>query len=449
MHVKGYGFKKNINKELSTKIALYQKHYNEFKKKHNPTIANSNSNSNKLNPIITCTKCDGQDFNPDILTGQPICVNCGLIIMKSIIDVSPEWKNYNDCNSNEVTRCSKTTDPLKPKTTTGFGLDIGGKAGKMCKWDGGPYEEKSLETIFEKINNSCEKYNISKVITKDAKIMCRMISQKKYNLGKKKGKSIITRGKNREGIIAASVFFACKRAKEPRSTQEISKMFKISDKVLKNGAKNFYSFIKINNVKIDMGTTCAYDFIQRKCDELELHRDNTEKIKTIAINADKIDIASTHTSYSLAAACILLGSKVYTLREITIEKISSCFAISKVTINKTYSMIKDFKNLFLSEKRTDNLSRILNHQRERKIISQTTFHRMEKFNIDMSEYSIIPDNYILNETKIHKNIIEILLMKLHTEAKCSEKYIELAKDLQKEFKIYDEYLNREINMLLK
>ena len=67
----------------------------------------------------------------------------------------------------------------------------------------------------------------------------------------------------------------------------------------------------------------------------------------------------------------------------------------------------------------------------------------------MSEYSIIPDNDILNETKIHKNIVEILFMKLHKEAKCSEKYIETAKDLLKEFKIYDEYLNRKIYMLLK
>ena len=441
MSAKGCGFKDGINRALTNKHALYQKHYTAFTKTHKPKNVSSQSTS-------SCARCNSQDFHPDILTGYPICVKCGLIIMKSIIDTSPEWKNYNDNCTNEAPRCSKTTDPLKPRTTTGFGLDIGGKAGKMCKWDGGPYEEKSLETIFDKINTACEKHNIRKVIIKDAKIMCRMISQKKYNLGKKKGKSIITRGKNRQGIIAASVFFACKRAKDPRSTQEISKMFKISDKALKNGAKNFYIFIKINNVKIDMGTTCAYDFIQRKCDELELPFDKTQKLKIIAKNADKIDVASTHTSYSLAAACILLGSKIYVIKGVTIDKISSCFAISKVTINKTFSMIKEFKTILLSDKKTDRLVGILDQIRERNIIAQTTLQRMQKFQIDTSNYIVIKDDVVSNEPETHKVIWEYFKKKLEGEPVYS-KYTELLKGILKEFKIYDEYLNREINNTIR
>lgn len=428
---KGYSKKTNNNA------------YENYLTNHNKLIM-----TNKLCPpeILICSKCNTSEFTLDITNGHQICKECGLIIMKSVIDITPEWKNYADGNGNDSPRCSKTTDPLKPKTSTGFKLEIGGKVGRMAKWDGGPYDEKSLGDIYDTINFVCEKYNINKVIMKDAQIMCRMISQKKYQYGKKKGKSIITRGKNREGIIASSVYFACKRAREPRSTQEISKMFKITDKELKNGAKNFYSFIKINNVKIDMGTTCSSDFIQRKCDELGLHYEDTKKLINISKNIDKMDVASTHTSYSLAAACILFGSKYYGLKKITLEKISICFQISKVTINKTYCLIKYFKNLILSDNKTNNFICALNNKRNQQIITETIASKMKKFNIDTDKYIIVPDNMILNEKKIHSIIIITLMNKIKNEKIGTEKYINLANNMLIEFKLYNEYLNREINI---
>jgi transcription initiation factor TFIIB len=401
--------------------------------------------TDKLNPTehIICNRCNGTDFTEDITTAQQICNECGLIITKSLIVCSPEWKLYGD--GGDAPRCSQTTDPLKPKTSTGIKLEFGGKIGRIAKWDVGSYEEKSLGEIYDTITFICEKYNINKVIIKDAHIMCRMISQKKYQYGKKKGKSIITRGKNREGIIASSVFFACKRAKEPRSTEEISKMFKITEKVLKNGAKNFYMFIKINNVKIDMGTTCVSDFIQRKCDELGIHQQDTQKIIKIANNIDKIDMVSTHTTYSIAAACILLAGKIYSIKSLTFEKVSLCFQISKVTINKTYCMIKYFKNMIKSDTNTTQFVNALNNKRNQPVISQSIYLRMKKFNIECdNKYIVIRDSINTNEKKIHNKIINSLIEKIKEEKLGTYKYLELAQNLLIEFSLYNDYLNRKI-----
>lgn len=426
---------------IRNRSAFYRKQQDAYRKKH-VTF----STKKKDNNTPECIECGSTEFIKDIVSGHPTCVECGVINMSNILDSGPEWKNYHD-GKNEAPRCSKTTDPLRPKSSTGFGIKIAGKAGVVSGWgDGGPYEEKSLSNIFETISFACEKYNIRKIIMRDAQIMCRMISQKKYQRGKKKGKPIITRGKNRAGIIAASVFFACKRAKEPRSTQEVAKMFKIEDKALKNGAKNFYTFIKINNIRIDMGTTCSYDFIQRKCDELKMHRKDTRKVMHIARNADRIDIASTHTSYSLAASCILLGSKIYGFKGITIEKISACFDISKVTINKTHGMIKDFRDLLMSDTKTKNLIKALKRKKERKVIPMKTFKRMQKFGVDTSKYTIVPEKDFSNEDKVHDAILKELHKKLEKEKIGSPKYIEIGRDIIKEYKVYNDYLNQEIKI---
>ena len=74
-----------------------------------------------------------------------------------------------------------------------------------------PYKERSLNEVLTNITNKCFAFGITENIISEAKIMYKEVDDCKHNIGRNKGKKIITRGTNRKGLIAACVFYACKK----------------------------------------------------------------------------------------------------------------------------------------------------------------------------------------------------------------------------------------------
>ena len=62
-----------------------------------------------------------------------------------------------------------------------------------------PYKERSLYKVFGYIEDICNKNNIPLKIIEESKALYSIISKTK-----------ISRGNNRDGIIAASLYFSCK-----------------------------------------------------------------------------------------------------------------------------------------------------------------------------------------------------------------------------------------------
>ena len=77
-------------------------------------------------------------------------------------------------------------------------------------------------------------------MTKDPYLFNKSLNSKVLNQVTKIVSDIkISRGSNRRGIIAASVFYACKECNVPRSTNELSYIFDIDIKIMTKGCKNY------------------------------------------------------------------------------------------------------------------------------------------------------------------------------------------------------------------
>ena len=288
-----------------------------------------------------CEQCNSTRIINDGTLGVKQCINCGYIIER-LFDCTQEWSNFED--KNETARCSTIFNKLLPQSSMGTNIVGSGKIKMLHKWNAMPYNERSLSNVFKIIHEKCVISAIPKRIEDDAKIMYKMVSESKHTGGINIGKRVITRGINRESIIAASVFFACRRNNITRSPKEIATLFELYKTDLNKGTKNFIKLLRAGNNHFDMGISEIKDFVKRKCDELNLITEYTEQAMTIANNLDKLNIASNHTTYSLAAASILLVGNLNNL-DITLSKVARIFDISDITIIKTYKKIEKYKNI--------------------------------------------------------------------------------------------------------
>ena len=123
-------------------------------------------------------------------------------------------------------------------------------------------------------------------------------------------------------------------------------MFKIDNKVLTKGIKNFQEILQISNHDnkrlSEAKSIHADDFVERFCDNFNnINENDIIIIKGITINSLKLNISTENTPPSIAAGSIFLYCKI---KNIDIDKkaLSKVSQISEVTINKCYKILEPY-----------------------------------------------------------------------------------------------------------
>lgn len=275
-----------------------------------------------------CEHCNSTDIILE--EGHFFCKSCSCITNR-FIDANAEWRYYGaeDSKSTDPTRCGMPVNSLLPESS--LGSVISNKMNesydmrlirKYHMWNSMSYKERTLYNVFDNITTNASNNGISNSIIEEAKMFYKKISESK-----------ITRGENRSGLIASSIYMSCKTNKVPRSTKEIAKIFNIKITTMTRGCKKFQDIMKIN-----LESTRAEDFIQRFASKLNLSMELRELCKHIVQKADELNIVSENTPPSVAAGSIYL---CITLCNGSISKkdLSTACGISQVTLTKCYKKL--------------------------------------------------------------------------------------------------------------
>ena len=200
--------------------------------KENKEINEIEKEYNKIDNII-CKICNsGEKIAEDRSQGILVCMDCGTVI-SDLFDRNPEWKSYSGEDGKEsLARCGNPINFFLPQSSLGTTIACSNrsKIKILHSWSAMPYKERSLHIVLKEIQSKCRDAGIMKCIEDDAKILYKNISESKHAYGKNKGKNVIIRGANRKSLIAACVFFACKRKGKTRSPKEIAKIFELKYK---------------------------------------------------------------------------------------------------------------------------------------------------------------------------------------------------------------------------
>jgi len=301
-----------------------------------------------------CIQCNTDiHFVENVSEGTIVCTACGTV-HSEILDDTAEWRNFEDSSKTSVVRCSKSTNNGYSNTIgTSIACSNGSRLGVLHRWSLAQYKETTLNEVLELIKNKCRAGSILKCIEDDAKILYKNISDVKIDKGIKTGKKVIIRGKNRTSLIAACIYYACKRKECTRSPKEIAALFLLKDTDITKGCKTFLKLKNKIGIQCNLNPSTPEHFITRFCKDLHIDEYIDDTIKVVK-NIQKLHVGSVHTPLSIATASILLISNYYKLN-ITKKIIASKFPVSEVTINKAYNEILSYKYILLDDDLTNKI----------------------------------------------------------------------------------------------
>lgn len=288
--------------------------------------------TNEVGDGEVCEFC--KSTNVVLEEGNYFCKSC-FSITNRFIDSNAEWRYYgaDDSKSTDPTRCGMPVNELLPDSSLGSVIsnkmnesyDMK-KIRKYHMWNSMSYKDRALFQIFENITTNASNSGISNSIIEEAKMLYKKVSESK-----------ITRGDNKNGLIASSIYISCKTNKVPRSTKEIAKMFNIKITTMTKGCKKFQDIMKMN-----LESTCPEDFIQRFSSKLNLNHEIRDLCHHIVNKADELNIASENTPPSVAAGSIYLCVMICNLN-ISKKDLSTACGISPVTITKCYKKLHEHR----------------------------------------------------------------------------------------------------------
>ena len=281
----------------------------------------------------SCPDCGCDDVVLD--EGQHVCAQCGTVVSRQI-DMGAEWRYYGDeSRGDDPNRCGMATNDLLPKSSLGSMIACRWNDSKAVRkirmyqiWNSMPYWERTLATIFEKLSNTTAQHGIPAKVIDDAKVLYKQVSEKR-----------ISRGDNRDGLIASSIYYACLINGVPRSAKEVAKMFNIDTIVMTRGNARFHTMLKLN-----VKCSNAQDFISRFGTRLQMNYNDLEKCKAIAGRLDDLEVITENAPTSIAAGTIYYYSQEKGL-DLSKKDISEACDVSDPTITKCYKRITKWKHL--------------------------------------------------------------------------------------------------------
>lgn len=285
----------------------------------------------------SCTACkDGGKVHLE--DGNYICILCGYIVER-FIDTAAEWRYYgfDDSKGNDPTRCGLPMNELLPDSSLGSLIGYTTKEThelrimrKYHMWNSMTYKERTLYNVFDTLTVNAVNNGINKSIIDEAKMLYKKISELK-----------ITRGENRNGLIASSIYMACKRNKVPRSAKEIAFIFNLKVTTMTKGCKKFQELLNMN-----MDATGPNDFIARYCSKLNLESNMRDLCKSVINKIEELCIMTENTPPSVAVATIYMCNSLcgWGLTKVLLAEVCE---ISQVTISKCCTKLMKYKNEIL------------------------------------------------------------------------------------------------------
>ena len=330
----------------------FSKLFAEIDLVNKPVIEKQCSNQD----IYFCQSCQEESIKN--IKGELICIRCSQTF-GVYIDSAAEWRYYGseDSRGSDPNRCGMPTSANSLLKEFYLGSIISSKYNESYEmkiirkrniWISSPYREKSLIVVFEKMSSLCKAAGIPMCIIEDAKYKYKEISELK-----------ISRGDNRNGIIAACVFKACLENNSRRCEEEIANMFMIPTTSMTRGLKKYDEImltLKPENVKnSSVHIATSVDFINRYCSNLNFDSLTTQTCRNMCHKIEEYDLVSENTPMSRSAGCIYLVSYLFDLNE-SKRKIAEECNTSEVTISKCFTNLIDYYFILLPDDLLNHLS---------------------------------------------------------------------------------------------
>ncbi|MFQ5909604.1 MAG: transcription initiation factor IIB, partial [Thermoplasmata archaeon] len=240
--------------------------------------------------VTRCPECGCSHLTRDYERGELVCEECGLVLDDQMIDQGPEWRAFNVEQGEKRARTGapmtytmhdkglSTTIGWKNKDSYGKSIPTRNRAQlyRLRKWQRrirvSNATERNLAFALSELDRMASGMGLPRNVRETAAMIYRKAVTKN-----------LIRGRSIEGVVAASLYAACRQCNVPRTLDEIAGSSRVGRKEI----GRTYRFMT-RQLKLKLMPTRPEDYVSRFCSELRLSGEVQSKaVEILKDAADK------------------------------------------------------------------------------------------------------------------------------------------------------------------
>jgi transcription initiation factor TFIIB len=291
----------------------------------------------KVQEIDCCPKCNSPNLEHDYQKAEISCRRCGYVLEDGIMDMGQEWRAFDREQRDKRSRTgAPTTYAVSDKgLTTSMG-----RGNRDINASNVPERNKAQMYRINKLN---QKIRISGTGERNLALALSELDRQSSRLGvprsvredaaliyRKAAKENIVRGRSIIGMVAASLYTACRRAGIPRTLDEMSEVSQVTQKQI---GKNYRFLARKLNIKLK--PTSPADYVPRFASNLGLSGNVQAKAIEIVNSSSEHGLIVGREPTGIAAATLYIASIVLGEKR-TQKEIAEIAGVTEVTIRNRY-----------------------------------------------------------------------------------------------------------------
>jgi transcription initiation factor TFIIB len=287
-----------------------------------------------------CSNCGGKGFYEDSKRGEIICTTCGCVITAHEMDMGPEWRAF---TTEERHSRARTGAPMTlimadkglstmisrvNKDAYGRAIKASQRAAiyRMRKWQfrsiAHSSKHRNLLAAMTELDRLASQLGIPRETRESAALIYRKALKKR-----------LVRGRTINGLVAASLYLACRKHKIPRQLDEVITEAPLTRKELALCVR-----LILQHVKISVPVPSPKNLIPRLCSDLGLYGKTVRTALSIIDQAKEKGITDGKAPGGLAAAALYIAGIMEDDRR-TQREIAETANVTEVTVRNRYKDI--------------------------------------------------------------------------------------------------------------
>lgn len=283
-----------------------------------------------------CPECGSAKVNYDPSRGESVCGSCGLVLKESMIDLTQEWRAFDEAQRSKRVR---TGAPLTPtKHDHGITTEIGKGRGELFKVSSKKRAQYYRLAKWHKRLIKSRDRNLSFAFSELQRLVSQLglspaVHEKVAKLYERAANDSLVRGRSTESIIAALLYTTCREHGAPRTLDEISKSSGIS----RRDIGKTYRYIS-RKLAIRILPAKAQDYVPRFGSLLGLSERVQVKAVKILDEASEYDVTSGKGPIGVASAALYIAAVLEGEKK-TQREVADAIGVTEVTIRNRYKEI--------------------------------------------------------------------------------------------------------------
>lgn len=280
-----------------------------------------------------CPDCGSDKIRYDPSRGESVCARCGAVTSEAMIDLTQEWRAFDDDQRSKRVRTGATLTPTKHDQ--GITTEIGKGRGELFKVASKKRAQYYRLTKWHKRLIKSKDRNLSFAFSELQRLisflhLSRAIHERVAKLYQQAVNKGLVRGRSTESIIAALLYTTCREEGAPRTLDEISKASGINKKDI----GKTYRYIA-RKLRIRILPAKAQDYVPRFGSLLGLSEKVQVKAVDVLDDAGRFDVTSGKGPIGVAAAALYIAAVLEGEKK-TQREVADMIGVTEVTIRNRY-----------------------------------------------------------------------------------------------------------------